>query len=133
VLVARDLGSVRGVHDLVEFAGHDAQLGAHRLDRLGAARAGRLGLGPLLRRERQGRLGRGHREAGARGHRAGDRRLGGPLLAPDRGPLPGGPLGGGGSGERVGPAADRAQPLLDGAHLKPGFHLGIALRRGPLG
>ena len=66
------------------------------------------------------------------GDRAGDRRLRGPLPAPERGPLPGGPLGRGRGGERVGAAADGAQPLLDGAHLKARLHLGVARGRGPL-
>ena len=92
-----------------------------------------LGLGSPLRRERQRRLGGGHRGPRPRGDRAGDRRLGGPLLAPDGGPLPGGPLGGGRGGERVGPAADRAQPLLDGAHLEARLHLGVPRGRGALG
>ena len=133
VLVAGDLGSVRGVHDLVELAGHRGHLGAHGLERLGAARARLLGLGSPLR-------------GGASDDSAADTARPAPVataratdawaarcLRLSGGPLPGGPLGGGRGGERVGPAADRAQPLLDGAHLKARLHLGVARRRGTLG
>ena len=51
VLVAGDLGAVRGVHHRVELGGDRRHLGAHRLERLGAARARRLGLGAPLGRD----------------------------------------------------------------------------------
>ena len=50
----------------------------------------------------------------------------GALAVPDGGALARGALGGGSRGQRVGTPADGAQPLLHGAHLQPGLHLGVA-------
>ena len=88
---------------------------------------------PGARWPRPARLGGGHGRGRPGGDGAGDRALRGALPAADGGPLPGGPLGRGRRGQRVGPPADRAQPLLDGAHLEARLHLGLAGGGGPLG
>ncbi len=60
------------------------------------------------------------------GHCAGDRGALGAALGPGYGPDRGLPLGHRRPAERVGPARDRAQALLDRPDLKPCFHLGTA-------
>ena len=103
------------------------------LELTGAARAGRLRLRPAILSLRHRPLGRLDRVAGAQGDSAGHGGVFGAPGAALRGPLAGLPLGVRGRGQRVGPAADRAQPFLRGADLKPGLHLGVPGRRAPPG
>ena len=108
MLVPGDLGAVRGVHDLVELAGQRRNAGAHRLERLGAARARRLGCGAPLRPP-----GRATASAAATatarpgGDRAGDRRLRGPLTCAGPRPAPWRP-----ARPRPSAASESARPLI---------------------